>query len=218
MKSLFTAALLLILVPAFSCIKDSTSNANKWSVGIILMNQAYSPGFGFQTNILPGFTVRRDLGKFRLRSAAEISLHNTNSEIMGYPDESYYKEKTFSSLLRIGIEKGWTIKKIFRPYVGLDLAGGYNKIARTDYGGLMGLYSDRVNKLHIAGILPTAGLECFIHNRFSVTAETQMSFLFVKEYQKVTYYTGNVDTRPTSYTYFDFNLYRPLAVGIHYHF
>lgn len=218
MKSVFTAALLLILVPAFSCVKDSTSNPNKWSVGIILMSESYSPGFGYQTNLLPGITARRDLGKFRLRSAAEMSLHNSHSDIMGYPDETYFTEKSFSSLLRIGIEKGWNIKKIFRPYIGIDLAGGYNKIARTEYGGLIGIYRDRVTKLHIAGIMPTAGVEFFIHKRFSVTAETQLTLMVVKEDQKVTYYTGNVDTRPTSNTYFDFNLYRPLAVGVHFHF
>ena len=218
MKTIFTAALLLILVPAFSCVKDSSSNTYKWSVGIILMSETYSESFGLQPNILPGITARRDLGKFRLRAATEMYLHNTRSSLVVYPDQEYITEKSFGTLLRLGIERGWMIKNCFRPYIGFDLAAGFDKITITENGGFMGIYRERFINRKSAGIMPTAGLELFINKRFSVSAETQFCFLMVSKNEKTIYYLGNVDTRPTSSTSYDFNLNRPLAVGVHFHF
>lgn len=218
MKSILTASILLLSIPAFSCGKDSIPDKSKWSAGMILMNTSRAQPFGFRPAVFPGIIVRRDLGSFRLRGATEIQLYQNRPNRYGYPDESYTSEKSFGLQMRLGIEKGWNLNSWIRPYLGLDLTAGLSNTNVIQTGGIAGIHSERTLKQKYTGLLPLAGIEFMLGNRLSISAETQFGFLLVNEYDHTIYYQGNIDSRPQESDYFNTSYEHPVSVAMHFHF
>ena len=112
-----------------------------------------------------------------------------------------YERRT---LVRVGIERGWFLHRLFRPYAAVDLAGQFSRSDMYHSGGIAGLNQREEYGTKGIGVLPTIGFKTYIGKRISIYAEYRAEAFLNDVDTKITYYNGNVDSRPTSEMIFDF--------------
>ncbi len=182
-KIILTSALLMIITFGFGQ-KDSAKTINKkWTFGTILLSeQNYFSSKSFRPTFFNGIVIKRNLKHLTLRIGIEYSkeFYKTEENALPMPDAMYVDGYTNEGKIRLGIEKGFIIKKYFKPFIALDLTGIKSYSDITEIGGIAGV-NDRALTHSIGyGATPTIGIDIFITKNLSVTYETKYQFLYIK--------------------------------------
>lgn len=216
MKKTLCLLLAMIAIRAFAC-GGYADLYPKWSIGVIGIGNYSMAKNGYQPYFLPGiqFTHTNSNGLWAERAAVEHIKTFSESEVFPQGNDMLaYNGTERRTILRAGIEHGWFLHKLFRPYAALDLAGQLHKSDYTYSGGIAGLNQrDEITTKGI-GLLPTIGFKTYIGTRISVFAEYRAEAFLSSVYTDVTYYNGNVDARPYKQTQFDFNVGKIAQAGI----
>lgn len=183
----------------------------KWSIGIIAVGNYQSMYQGFQPQFLPGIQVNRKLGKYVLRLGVERTV-TTGKRLFGH-DYYWGLGNHKSTMLRIGIERSYSISRKFKIYGAIDFAARYQKGSYETFGcwGPLGIVNYTTRSV---GAMPTLGLQYQINKRVSVFAEYRAELFFNETTQRTTYPQGNIDSRAYRSTNFDFNFGTIGQVGI----
>jgi hypothetical protein len=206
---------------AFAC-GDYGALVPRWSIGVIGYGSFEMPVSGSlagaHSYFLPGiqFGHTTASGKWTHRIALErIQRSMESPEIPpGGADMMMYEGSENRTLLRIGVEREWQIRRWFRPYAALDLAGKIGKSDFTYSGGIAGLHQREEYTFKGIGLLPAIGIKSFIGNRISVYAEYRAE-AFLNDVDKTfTYYNGYVDSRPYPEAKTEFYAGEVLTAGV----
>jgi hypothetical protein len=179
----------------------------KWSIGIIGVGNYSMPASGFHPYFLPGIQVTHTNGvSWSQRGAIEFTKYSIVpiENTPGSADLMFVNGTEKRSLLRAGLEYGWFICPLFHPYVAIDVAGQSYKSNITYEGGLAGRSDREEISTTGIGLLPTIGFKTYIGKRIAFFAEYRAEAFLNNTETKVTYYNGNIDSRPTDGTTFDF--------------
>lgn len=214
-----TLSLLLVTcsLSAFACGGYSDLYP-KWSIGVIGFSNTNMPVAGMQGMILPGvqFTHQCGNGLWAQRAAIEYSRYTkvTPDIPPGSADMMYSDGRENRVLLRVGLERGWFLHRLFRPYAAFDLGMQYDQHDMRHEGGIAGLNQrDEITTKGI-GLMPTVGFKTYIGRKICLYGEYRAEAFLNDIDSKTTYYNGNVDSRPTSETKFDFAAGKIVQAGV----
>jgi len=206
MKRTLSLLLVILSVRAFAC-GGYADPYPEWSIGVIGAGNYSMPASGFHPYFLPGIQfTHTNGGAWTQRGAIEYTKYTIVpvEDSPGSADLMFVGGTEKRTLIRAGVEHGWFICPLFRPYVALDLAGQSYKSNITYEGGLMGRNDREEISTKGIGLLPAIGFKTDIGKRISVFAEYRAEAFVNNTETKVTYYNGNIDSRPTDGTNFDF--------------
>lgn len=217
MKKILSLLLVSCSLSAFAC-GGYTDLYPKWSIGVIGYSNTNMPVAGMQGMILPGvqFTHQCWNGLWAQRAAIEYSRYTqlTPEFPPGSADMMYTDGRENRVLVRVGLERGWFVHRLFRPYAALDLAMQYDNYDMREVGGIAGLNQrDQITTKGI-GLMPTVGFKTFIGRKVCIYAEYRAEAFLNDVDTKITNYQGNVDYRPTSETKFDFAAGKIVQAGV----
>jgi hypothetical protein len=214
-----TLSLLLVLcsLSAFAC-GGYGDLYPKWSIGVIGVGNFSTPQFSNHLYFLPGiqFTHQNPYGTWAQRAGIEhIKSHiETPDALTQGNDVLYYEGTEQRTILRVGIERGWYVTQRLRPYAAVDLAGQFYK-SDIDYSGGFGGLNERDEiKMKGIGLMPAIGLKTFVGRKICIYAEYRAEAFLNDVDTKVTHYSGNIDSRPTSEMKFDFSAGTIAQMGV----
>lgn len=199
MKKTLSLVLVLVAVRAFAC--GGYGNIYpKWSLGVIGVGNLRMPTTGMHTYFLPGIQLSHNsaCGAWSQRVAIEYTKQSVSTPEFppGSADMMYMDGYENRTVLRIGLERGWFLHRLFRPYVAMDLAGQLGKSDISYSGGIAGLNQrDEISRKGF-GLMPAVGFKTFIGKRISVYAEYRAEAMLNDVDKKITYYNGYIDSRP----------------------
>lgn len=166
--------------------------------------------------ILPGIQFTHQSGLWAQRAAIEYSRYTSLTPDFppGSADMLSINGKENRVLLRVGLERGYYLHRLFRPYAALDLGVQYDQYDMTLVGGIAGFNQrDQITTKGI-GLMPTVGFKTFVGRKICIYAEYRAEAFLNDVDTKTTDYWGNVDHRPTSETKFDFAAGKIVQAGI----
>ncbi len=217
MKKTLSLLLVMIAVRVFAC-GGYADLYPKWSIGVIGYSNTNMPVAGMHGMILPGvqFTHRCYNGLWAQRGAIEYGRYTpiTPEFPPGSADMMYTDGKEQRVLVRVGLERGWFLHRLFRPYAALDMGIQYGKSDLSLVGGIMGVNQREEITTKGIGLMPTVGFKTFIGQKICIYAEYRAEAFLNSVYTDVTHYSGNVDARPYKQTQFDFNMGKIAQVGV----
>lgn len=207
-KKTLTAFFLCFALSAMAC-GGYADLYPKWSIGVIGYGHFQMPHQGMMRSyVLPGVQFTHGNRIWGQRVAIEYTKYTeTGQEFpQGGADMLYSTGYERRTMLRVGIERGWFMHRVFRPYAAVDIAGQFSRSDMYYSGGIMGMNQrDEVTTKGI-GLLPAVGFKTFIGRRISIYAEYRAEAFLNDVDTKTTYYNGNIDARPTSEMNFDFKV------------
>lgn len=213
MKKTFSLLFLLFTFSAFAC-GGYADLPPRWSIGVIGVGNYQLPYSGWHPYFLPGLQVKRMTKQYTLRFGVEhVRIYNAPTDMQGY-DILYMTGPEKRTVVRAGVEREFYIHRFFTPYIGVDLAAQYMSSNILYEGGIAGLNERHEITTKGVGLLPTVGFKTQLGSKVSFFAECRAEAFFNDVYQKSTYYSGNVDTRPIRGTEFDFSVGKIVQAGI----
>lgn len=213
MKKLIILPLFFLCFEAFAC-GGYADLYPKWSIGVIGVGSYSLPATGFQPYFLPGVQFTHTRGMWAQRFAVEQVRHTIENNETGGADMLATNGTERRTMIRIGLERGWYLHRLFRPYVAMDIAGQLYK-SDIDYeGGIAGMNQNVTVNSKGIGLIPTVGFKTYIGKKISLYAEYRAEAFVNDETRMVTYKSGIVDTRPVNDTKFDFNAGSIAQVGV----
>ena len=217
MKKILSLLLVSCSLSAFAC-GGYGDLYPKWSIGVIGYGNVQSLNGGMHAYFLPGvqFTHQRPGGLWAERGAIEFTKFSyvTPEFPPGSADMLYQEGKESRTLVRLGVERGVYLHRLFRPYAALDVGFQYAKSDMRLVGGIAGFNERDRTTIKGVGLLPAVGFKTYIGKKISVYAEYRAEAFINDVDRKVTDYNGNVDTRPTSETQFSFKGGKFIQAGI----
>jgi hypothetical protein len=217
MKKTLSLLLISCSLSAFAC-GGYGDLYPKWSIGVIGYSNTNMPVAGMQNMVLPGvqFTHQGWNTLWAQRAAIEYSRYTmlTPDFPPGSADMMYTEGKENRVLVRVGLERGWFVHRLFRPYAAMDLGMQYDKSDIQEVGGIMGVNQRHEITTKGIGLMPTVGFKTFVGRKVCIYAEYRAEAFLNDVDTKTTYYNGNVDSRPTSQTKFDFSGGKIVQAGI----
>ena len=204
MKKLFFLPLLFFSLSAFAC-GGYENLYPKWSIGVIGIGNYSLVQTGFKPYFLPGVQFTHTRGQWAERVAVEqVKFFIPENDVpAGSADMGTRSGNERRTLLRAGVERGWFLHRLFRPYAAVDLAGQLYKSDMTYAGGFSGLVYQEEIKTKGIGVMPTVGFKTFIGRRISVFAEYRAEVFYNSTETNTTYKNGTIDTRPVKNAGFD---------------
>jgi hypothetical protein len=191
---------IILLLTSTNVQGDSTRlTSNKWSMGIILVNQ--TPGFSAIQNIpflnyFNGIILKRRFDHFSARVAIEY-VNKTSKFDASLPrnlvvDEGYVNE----GIIRLGVEKEFIRKLRFRSYFALDIAGMKSYGESYDIGD--DNYARIINRTNGLGLIPAIGIEYDITSQLSLGLEARAKFISTKRTYDIFDYNNPWEIRGSS--------------------
>lgn len=197
-KKTLTLILILTAARAFAC-GGYGDLYPKWSLGVIGYGNFSMPVAGTHGYFLPGiqFSHATPSGRWAQRVAIEHMKQSFTTPVPpGGADMLSEEGYENSWLLRVGLERGWFLHRLFRPYVAVDLAGQLMRSDITYSGGIAGLNQRDEIRRKGFGLMPAVGFKTFIGKRISIYAEYRAEAMLYDVDKKITYYNGYTDSRP----------------------
>lgn len=157
----------------------------KWTIGVILINEwnwyNYLGGPHVSQNYFDGITVKKHFEGFSARVGIEyITINSVTGKRMDFGSgmNGYLNE----GIIRLGIEKGFTIKNRVRPYIALDLAGlrSYSDLISESKGTFVSISKRQISNSFGYGLMPAIGFEYKFTKSVSLSFETRARFLFYR--------------------------------------
>lgn len=182
MKLYFIITALFLKVTLGVAQGDSTAEKGKQTIGTILFSETNSYfDKTFSPNFFNGITYKKRLNFFTTRLAIEyVKIIDEKDEYSSAPVFFYSEGFTKEGMLRLGIEKGVTFRKNYRPYLALDLTAIKSYSDNTYNGGVTGVY-ERVKTETIGfGATPVIGFEVKLTNLLSIAVETRLKIIYYK--------------------------------------
>ncbi|HTF05692.1 MAG TPA: hypothetical protein VK826_16810 [Bacteroidia bacterium] len=215
MKTLLIIPLILFFgFKSFACggYVDFTP---RWTIGIIGAGHYRTMNVEGHAYFLPGVQVKRTMGKYQARVGIEHTKYYTEpADVPGGADILYVEGPSRRTLVRVGVERGWTLHRFFAPYAAIDLAGQFGTSDLTYSGGIAGMHERHEIVKKGVGVLPAVGVKVNLSSKISFFAEYRAEFFLNDVYSKTTYYWGNVDSRPSRETNGEFDFGDIGHVGI----
>lgn len=206
-KKVFFLFLICSSFSAYACV-DNARVIPQWSFGVIGYGHFNMPVSGANNYFLPGIQLAHNStdGRWSQRVAFEYIKQAVVSPEFppGSADMMTMEGQEKRALLRIGLERGWSLHRLFHPYVAMDIAGQLYTSDVTYSGGIAGLYQRTEVSAKGIGLLPAAGFKTFLGQHIALYAEYRAEAFVNDVHTKTTDYIGNVDYRPTSETQSDF--------------
>lgn len=217
MRKLFSILMITVSASAFAC-GGYADLYPRWSIGIIGYTNSNMAVSGLNGMILPGvqFTHQCFNGLWAQRAAIEYSRYTALAPDFppGSADMMTISGQENRVLLRVGLERGWFLHRLFRPYAAMDLGFQYDNYNMRIEGGIAGFNKrDEITTKGI-GLMPTVGFKTFIGRKICFYAEYRAEAFLNDVDTKTTDYRGNTDYRPTSETKFDFAAGKIWQAGI----
>ena len=183
----FTIILLLLSTFSFSQSKTENPKENKWTAGLILMSEQNSYlERTFSPNFFSGIIIKRQLKHFTTRIGFEYSKQIDKVDPPQCCDQIFSQGYTKESMIRLGVEKNIVVKKGFKTYIALDLAGIKSYSDKTFAGGFTGNYNTKIlTSLSGFGVIPAVGFEQKIFKKLSLALETRVRFISTKTTQDI---------------------------------
>jgi len=182
MTRLFIMTALFLQVTCGFGQTDTTKRiSNKWTIGTILMSEQ-NPYFErtFTPNFFNGIVFKRHFDYFTTRIGIEYVKLIDKKDEPECCDQLYSEGYTNEGMIRLGIEKGFTIKKHYRPYLALDFTGIKSYSNKTVSGGFSGIYQRVITNATGFGATPTIGFEYKMTKNLSVAFETRLRLIYTK--------------------------------------
>ena len=216
MKYLLSAFLTGLFLQSMACNPEPLPT--RWSAGIIGIGNYQLPYDGWHPYFLPGIQVKRECGNYAIRAGVEhVKTYIAPSEQGGF-DILYMSGPVSRTLFRAGAERSWKLHRWFNPYAAADIAWQSMHSDITSVGGIAGL-NERVEiDTRGIGLLPAIGLRSELGKNISLFAEYRAEAFLNDESSKLTDYNGNVDSRPSRRTDFDFSAGKSVQAGIQIYF
>jgi hypothetical protein len=219
LKTYFIAIFLFTNIFLFGQTHPENKELSKWTFGTILVSENnWRPRLqsNFMPNFFPGVIVKYNLKKFSLR----LGIEHTQTiydpkEFNSYYFIDGYKRETLG---RLGIEKGFIIKRFVKPIVALDIFVSKSYSDTYSGGGYSGFYFRSYVNSSNFGLKPTIGVEFILSKSFSISLESNFNFQWSKseiEQANITLDEG-FETRVNHYFYKNFNSIG--AFSLNYHF
>ena len=170
---------------------DAAKSLNKkWTIGTILINEPV--GFyerGFAPNYFNGIVFKKHFTHFTTRIGIEFVklLDEKDKPNPASADQLYSEGYVKEGLIRIGIEKGFIIKEIFKPYFAIDLTGIKSYSDKTQSGGITGYTERIIKKTSGIGAIPAIGFEFKITKYLALAVEARARLIFTKSTSDIEY-------------------------------
>lgn len=172
--------IVFLLISGFSYGQIDTKGVKetKWTIGAILINgENFYNYYGrpsMPQSFFDGITVKRNFKNLAARAAVEhINYTYVQGERIGFVSKvnGYFTE----SLVRFGIEKGFSFKNKCRPYFAIDIAGvqSYSDYSEDNHGVFIPMNHRYITKTKSIGIIPTIGFEYKFTKTISLSVETR---------------------------------------------
>lgn len=217
MKKLLSLLFLSLSASAFAC-GGYGDFAPRWSIGVIGAGNYQLPYSGWKPYFMPGIQLKRTAGQYKLRFGVEhVKNYNEPTDMQGY-DILYMTGPEKRTVVRAGVEREWYLHRFFSPYVAVDLAAQSMNSNILYEGGIAGLNERHEITTKGIGLMPTVGIKSNLGRRVALFAEYRAEAFLNDVYQKSTFYSGNVDTRPTRGTEFDFAAGKIVHAGVQFSF
>lgn len=183
----FTILFLLLSTISYSQTNTEKPKENKWTAGIILMSEQNSYlEKTFSPNFFSGIVVKRQLKYFTSRIGFEYSKQIDKVDPPQCCDLIFSQGYTKESLIRLGVEKNIIVKKDFKTYIAIDLAGIKSYSEKIFAGGFSGNYNTRIlTNLTGFGVIPAIGFKHKIFQKLSLALETRVRFISTKSTQDI---------------------------------
>ncbi|OFY83677.1 MAG: hypothetical protein A3F72_12750 [Bacteroidetes bacterium RIFCSPLOWO2_12_FULL_35_15] len=184
----------LTVIALTTCVFGQTAKpdttkliSDKWTIGTILMSESNSYlDKIFTPNFFNGIVAKKHLNYFTARLAFEyVKIIDEKDDYSSTPDFLYSDGFTKQGMIRLGIEKGITLKRNYRPYIAFDLTAIKSYSDKTFNGGLSG-NSERVKTKTIGfGATPAIGFEVKLTKLISIALETRVQIIYCKSESNV---------------------------------
>lgn len=194
-----TATILLLTTFAFGQTSTKKPTENKWTIGTILMSESNRQvENNFSPNFFNGIILKRHFNYFTTRLGIEyVNLidKKDKSECCDQINSEGYNSE---GMITLGVEKGITFKKYFKPYLALDLTGIKSHSDRTLSGGFGGIY-ERVNANTIGfGATTALGFEFKMTKALSFSLETRLRLIYAKTSKDIDNLSDNAESYKVS--------------------
>jgi hypothetical protein len=181
LRTCFILIFLIINIFLFGQKQTETQDFNKWTFGTILVSEtSWRPTLqsNFMPNVFPGIIAKYNLEQYSLRLGLE-HIKTIYDPIRGnyYFGIDGFKRET---LLRVGVEKGITIKHFLKPYVALDFFASKSYSDYFSSTGYTGLYFQTYISSVNIGVRPTVGIEFILSKSLSISFESNYDFQWSK--------------------------------------
>lgn len=176
----------------------------RWSLNVIAVGNYQLPYSAWNPSFLPGVQLNRTMGKNTLRFGLEhVRIQHEPTSEQG-ADILYVSGTEQRTVLRAGFERRWYLHRLIQPYAAVDVAGQSMTSNMLYVGGIAGLDERYEITTKGIGIIPAIGFKTSIGRNVALFAEYRVEAFVNDVYRKATFYNGNIDSRPTRNTEFDF--------------
>jgi hypothetical protein len=182
LKACFILFFLFINIFLFGQTHPENKEFNKWTFGTILVSENnWRPRLqsNFMLNFFPGVIAKYNVDQFSLRLGIEHTqtIYDPNELNQYYFIDGYKRE----TLFRMGIEKGFIVKRFFKPIVALDIFVSKSYSDTYSGGGYAGFYFQSYINSSNFGLRPTLGIEFILSKSFSISLESNYDFQWSKK-------------------------------------
>lgn len=194
MKRLFIISALIWQASLSFAQTDNTATPHqRWTIGTILMSEQQNYFQSkFKPSFINGMLLKYHFNDISVRAAFEYQTSIEPNDVPACCDQidvdGYVKEGS----IRLGIEKGYTFAKYYRPYLGLDLVGIKSYSEKTMSGGIAGTSQYITTRTNGFGLMTSLGFEFKLTKLLSLAVETRFRLIYNKE-------TKDTDTLYDSY-------------------
>ncbi len=152
-------------------------------MGAILLNEwnyyNYLGDAKVSRNYFNGVVIKRHFEGFTARVGIEyITINNSPGKRIdfGSNQRGYFNE----GIIRLGIEKGFSIKNKVRSYIAIDAAGvkSYSDFTSETKGSFPSVSKRQISNGLGFGLIPSIGFEYKFTKSLSISLETRARFLF----------------------------------------
>jgi len=174
-----TTTFLLLATFAFGQTDTTKLTYNKWTIGTILISETnlYFEN-KFTPNFFNGIIFKRHFDYFTTRIGIEYVKLIDKIDKPECCDQIYSEGFTNEGIVRLGVEKGITIKKYYRPYFALDLTGIKSYSDKTLCGGFAGIYEREITNTTGFGATTALGFEFKMTKALSIALETRLQLIY----------------------------------------
>lgn len=183
MKRLFIISVLLLQASlSFGQADNTATPRQRWTIGTILMSEQQNYFQSkFKPNFINGMLVKYHFNDISVRAAFEYQTSIEPNDVPACCDQidvdGYVKEGS----IRLGVEKGFTFAKYYRPYLGIDLVGIKSYGEKIVSGGIAGITQNIVTRTNGFGLMTSLGFEFRLTKLLSIALETRFRLIYNKE-------------------------------------
>ncbi len=219
LKTFFISSFLCITFFASGQSNLVSNKTEKWTFGTILASEHnWQPQLNsrFMPHLFSGIIAKRNLQHFSIRVRLEhfTEIYDPNNYDSYIYIDGFKRETNF----RLGIEKGYIIKQVFKPTIALDIFSSKSYSDTYGGGGFTGyFYQTYINSLSI-GLCPAIGVEFFMSEKLSLSLESNLGFIWSKRNIEQANLTRDEDFERRTDNYYFKSINVLGAFSLNYHF